>query len=102
MQRKWGIRKIAEVFSMKKITASGRKHDCKNTLEKVQLALDNELTEIEEKQLLDEINNCSYCLEKYEIEQSFKKYLCNKVKRHPCNPQLADQIRNSINNIMDR
>jgi hypothetical protein len=89
-------------MSLKDTTPDPLQHDCRKTLEKVRLALDNGLTEEEEKQLLIEINMCSYCLEKFEIEQSFKKYLCDKVKRHPCNPKLAEQIRISIHNITDR
>lgn len=87
---------------MKKTTTSEKKHDCRTTLEKVRLALDNGLTEAEELQFLEEIRACSYCLEKFEIEQAFKKYLCDKVRRHPCNSQLAEQIRTRIHKITDR
>jgi anti-sigma factor (TIGR02949 family) len=98
MQKKWGIRKIAETMGFKKKS----KHNCDATLQKVMLALDNEMSEEDEKKLLEEINNCSYCLEKFQIEQAFKKYLCDKVKRHSCSPSLANQIRNEIHNSMDR
>ena len=102
MQKKWGIRRIAESLGLKKKEVVIVRHSCKTTLKKVMLALDNEMTIEEEKKFLAEINTCSYCLEKYHIEQTFKKYLCDKVKRHPGSPQLADQIRNHIHNFIDR
>jgi hypothetical protein len=102
MQRKWGIRKIAETMGIKMKKHKMPKHNCNATLQKVMLALDDELSPEEEKKFLDEINSCSYCLEKFQIEQAFKKYLCDKVKRHNCSPSLADQIRTEIHNTMDR
>ena len=101
MQRKWGIKRIAETLGLRKSDAT-EKHRCENTLKKVMLALDNEMSEEEEKKFLEEIKSCSYCLEKFQIEQTFKKYLCDKVKRHSCSPKLADQIRSEIHNSMDR
>jgi hypothetical protein len=78
------------------------RHDCGATLQKVMLILDNELPAEEEKALLDEINHCSCCLEKYQIEKAFKEYLCAKIKRHHCTAALANQIRSSLQTNMDR
>ena len=101
MQKKWGIKRIAETLGLKKSHASSR-HSCDATLKKVMLALDNEMSEAEEKMFLEEIHSCSYCLEKFHIEQTFKKFLCDKVKRHSCSPNLAEQIRHNIHDSMDR
>ncbi len=95
MQKKWGITKIAETFGFRK------KHSCDATLKKVMLALDDEMTEEEEKKFLDELNSCSYCLEKFNIEKSFKSYLCDKIKRHTVSSKVVEQIRIRIRNSME-
>ena len=74
MQKKWGITKIAEALGLRKGNYAGR-HSCDATLKKVMLALDDEMTQEEEKKFLAELNSCSYCLEKFNIEKSFKSYL---------------------------
>ena|ERR1043165_779617 len=97
MQKKWGITRIAEVFGIRR-----KKHSCDATLKKVMLALDDELTEEEEKKFLAELNSCSYCLEKYNIEKSFKTYLCNKITRHSISTKIVEQIRIRIRNTMEQ
>jgi mycothiol system anti-sigma-R factor len=94
MQQRWGIKKIAETlgFSSKKKNM----YDCNETLKHVVMALDGELSTEEEKQFLEHINDCSHCLEKYEIEKSFKKYLTEKISRHTIPAHLIDQIRSRI------
>ena len=88
--------KIAEALGFQK-----SKHKCDDTLKKVMLALDHEMTEEEEKKFLAELNSCSHCLEKFDIEKSFKSYLCEKIKRHAVSPKIVDQIRASIHNTME-
>ncbi|MEO5674013.1 MAG: hypothetical protein ABIQ74_05150 [Chitinophagales bacterium] len=95
MQKKWGIKKIAEAPGIQGESKSGL-HNCDSTLKKVMLSLDNEMSEEDEKQFLDEINQCSYCLEKFNIEKSFKEYLCGKIRRRAVPLNLADQIRAHI------
>src|SRR6185295_9901873 len=101
MQKKWGITKIAEALGLRKGNQA-EKHKCDVTLRKVMLALDNEMTEEEEKKFLAELNSCSYCLEKFNIEKSFKSYLCEKIKRHAVSPKIVDQIRTRIHNTLER
>ena len=99
MQKQWGITKIVKsALGFQK----AEKHDCKATLKKVMLALDNELSEAEEKKLLEEMNSCSHCLEKFHIEKTFKSYLCEKIKRRTVSPQIVEQIRTRIRSGMDR
>ncbi|NNC94294.1 MAG: hypothetical protein HKN92_01950 [Chitinophagales bacterium] len=70
-------------------------HDCSKVLAKVILALDGEMSPTEEKNFLDEINHCPSCLQKYDIEKSFKSFLCHKVhKKHISS--------NTISNIKDK
>ena len=98
MQKQWGITKIVKALGLRK----AEKHNCNATLKKVMLALDNELSAEEEKKLLEEVNSCSYCLEKFHIEKTFKSYLCEKIKRRHVSPQIVEQIRIRIRNTMGR
>ena len=98
MQKQWGITKIVKALGFRKAA----KHDCNSTLKKVMLALDNELNEEEEKKLLEEVNSCSHCLEKFHIEKTFKSYLCEKIKRRHVSAQIVEQIRIRIRSSMDR
>jgi len=100
MQKQWVITKIVRAFGLRKEKNVGQ-HNCNATLKKVILALDNELNEAEEKKLLEELNSCSYCLEKFHIEQTFKNYLCEKIKRRTVSPQIVEQIRTRIRNTLE-
>jgi anti-sigma factor (TIGR02949 family) len=73
-----------------------KKHSCKELLARVALAIDGEMTKEEEASFLAEIKQCSYCLEKYQIENSFKQFLCNKVNKKECSGSLITEIRNRI------
>jgi mycothiol system anti-sigma-R factor len=77
----------------------GMKHKCDETLAKVILALDGELSNAEEQQLLADINDCSYCLEKYNIEKVFKEFLANKMQKKPCAESVKTDIRNEIHRL---
>ncbi|MCH8330680.1 MAG: hypothetical protein IH946_04755 [Bacteroidetes bacterium] len=71
-------------------------HDCKATLEKVNLVLDGELSLDEEKALMKEIENCENCLAEFNIERSFKIFLCNKIAKRKVSQALIERIRKVI------
>ena len=77
-----------------------KNHDCCNVLSKVFLALDGELSPEEEKEFLEEINRCSYCLEQYHIEQAFKKFLSQKITRRSTSSALISEIKEKIKSIV--
>lgn len=95
MQKKWGIKRIAEALGLK-AKSQEKVFNCKDTLKNVMMALDGELSSDEEKAFLAHVNHCSRCLEKYEIEKSFKQFLTEKILRHHIPDQLVDQIRSRI------
>jgi mycothiol system anti-sigma-R factor len=101
MQKKWGIRKIAETLGLKP-KENSKVYDCTETLKKVMLALDGELSPDEEERFLSHLNCCSRCLEKFKIEQSFKEFLAEKIARHTIPSHLIDQIRSRISRGPDR
>ena len=71
-------------------------HNCSETIKRVVLSLDGYLSESEEVDFLKEVNCCDQCLEKYEIEQSFKQFLVSKISHRKVDPSLIDQIKNKI------
>jgi|688.fasta_scaffold11050_15 hypothetical protein len=71
-------------------------HQCEDMMSKVFLSLDGELSREEEKKFLEELNQCSCCLGKYEIEKSFKEFLSQKVNKSCCFDTLAISIKQKI------
>ena len=70
--------------------------DCEAVMKKVQLALDGELTTDEEKIFLGEVENCNCCLEKYNIERSFKDFLIKKIEKKCVSPELKRKITSRL------
>ncbi len=101
MQKKWGIKKIAEKLGWKSRTKKNV-YNCQETMKHVMMALDGELSADEEIAFLSHINHCSRCLEKYEIEKSFKQFLTERISRHHIPGQLVEQIRSRILGKADR
>ncbi len=71
-------------------------HDCRDTLRKVELALDGELSDKQAKEFLDDLNICSHCLEKYHVEKSFKEFLTKKIERKTITTSVVESIRSQI------
>ena len=72
-----------------------RGHDCIETLKKLELLLDGELTKAEEDNLIVEINKCPGCLKHYKVEQSFKEFVKNRCRKK-VDPELVSNIRHLI------
>lgn len=71
-------------------------HDCSKVLSKVFLALDGEMTAEEEKVFLKELQDCSCCLDHYEIEKEFKNFLQCKVEKHCVKQDTVESIKSKI------
>jgi len=71
-------------------------HDCKEVISKVNAVLDGELSTDEEKRFLDQVNCCPSCLKKYKIEQSFKKFLVQKIEKKCISTNLIETIKMKI------
>lgn len=71
-------------------------HNCDEMLNKVMKALDGGYSHEEEKKFLDDLKECSCCLETYNIEMSFKTFLCHKVRRKKVSKDLIENIKTQI------
>ena len=74
-------------------------HDCSRIVSMVFLALDGELSTEEEKAFLDELHRCSYCLEKFSIEKSFKDFLVQKIERKEAQSTTVLNIKQKIKSL---
>ncbi len=71
-------------------------HNCQKIMALVAQVLDGELTREEEKQFLDELNQCSCCLDKFSIEKSFKEFLKYKIEKRSVSSECIESIRKKI------
>ena len=74
-------------------------HNCLETLKKVMLALDGELDSDEQLKLQVDLKNCSWCLDKFEIEQEFKIFLAKKIEKKCCPEAMVKNIKSQISRL---
>lgn len=74
-------------------------HDCSKVLSKVFLALDGEMTEEEEKSFLQQLQECSCCLDHFEIEKEFKNFLQQKVEKKCVKEDTVSSIKSKIKTL---
>lgn len=79
-----------------------KSHCCDDCLRLVQLAIDGEISSLDQNSLLGELEKCSSCFEKYNIEKSFKDFLCAKIERKSIDPGTLESIKAAITNISAR
>ncbi len=74
-------------------------HNCRETIQRVMLALDGELGNDEEVRFIQDLKICSHCLEKYNIEKEFKLFLSHKVEKKCCAEELKVNIRLQLSRL---
>lgn len=72
------------------------KEKCQALFDQMILALDGNLSNHEEKQLLSEIDKHPCCFEKMNIEKSFRDFLCNKITRKEVPIELVSSIKTKV------
>lgn len=73
---------------------------CFKVVERIPLYLDGEMSEFEVPIFLEHVEHCHKCLEKYEIEKSFKEVIRQKCERKCVNQQLVSNIKNKISILL--
>ena len=71
-------------------------NECTELLRKVELALDGELTQDQEKKLFNDLEHNPWCLDVYNIEKCFKDFLCEKIERKTVDQNTVQCIREKI------
>ena len=77
-------------------TTQSPPHDCDKVIKQIELALDGQLSTTEEQQLVVSLEQCNYCMSKYNIEKSFKDLIIASIKKRCAPQQLIDRIRGMI------
>lgn len=75
---------------------------CYKVVEKIPQYLDGEMSEFEIPIFLEHVEHCHKCLEKYELEKSFKEVVKQKCERKCVNEALVNSIRNKIQMLLAR
>ena len=101
MPRAWGInnhkmgvfvRWLQRTFGMAKKTCPVEQ-EC---LELLRLMLDEQATEEESKYVHEHIDKCYRCYENYDLENTIREAVKNKVKNLKVPPELVTEIKNKI------
>jgi anti-sigma factor (TIGR02949 family) len=62
----------------------------------LQVILDGEASENDEKNFFQHIKNCSYCYNRYMLEKSIRKLIRTKMKKESVPADLVDSIKLKI------
>ncbi len=73
---------------------------CFKVVGKIPQYLDGEMSEFEIPIFLEHVEHCHKCLEKYEIEKTFKEVVRQKCERKAVNNQLVSNIKNKISMLL--
>lgn len=74
----------------------GPSHKCEETLRKVLLLLDHQLSDADQQLLMSDMEACEDCLKKYNIEKEFKNYMHGKFVKKTCTEQLRQRIQEIV------
>lgn len=77
-----------------------RDNMCFKVVGKIPQYLDGEMSEFEIPIFLEHVEHCHKCLEKYEIEKTFKEAVRQKCERKIVNNELVNNIKNKISMLL--
>lgn len=75
---------------------STRCSDNRDCLQLLELMLDNEATDEQEKLFHEHIEKCMPCYEYFNLEKAIKEVIQTKIKRKPVPGDLVDSIKSKI------
>ncbi len=67
-----------------------------NLKQRINLYFDNELSEIDQNELLERVDNDPRCSKMFNREKSFRDYIKNNVKRSSVSPDMVKTIKDKI------
>jgi mycothiol system anti-sigma-R factor len=81
---------------MEKPTSKGNCEKLQDCIELVNLILDNEASENEEKFIREHLGECSCCLKQFEIEKEFRTLIKSRMQQKEVPQGLIASIRSKI------
>lgn len=76
--------------------------ECEEIIRKLEAMLDGDQDVTQDKEFLEKVQNCQYCLEQYEIEKSFKELVKSKIKGLVVSNSLVQSIKSKLSLYRDR
>jgi anti-sigma factor RsiW len=76
-------------------------HDCKEIVTNVHMLLDGELNPKEEQDVLCELQRCMHCLDEYNLQGKFKKFLTERLEKKSISEECRQKIKEQINQLND-
>lgn len=70
--------------------------ECDDIIRKLEAMLDGDESILKDDDFMDQVNNCQYCLEQYEIEKSFKELIKSKLKGLMVSNSLVQSIKDKL------
>lgn len=70
--------------------------ECEEIIRKLEAMLDGDQDVTQDKEFMDKVKNCDYCLEQYEIEKSFKELVKSKIKGLMVSSSLVQSIKDKL------
>jgi len=75
-----------------------KKHDCKEVVTHFNMLLDGALNPKEEQDVMCELQRCIHCLEQYNLEEKYRKFLKERIEKKSCTPECIAKIKNILEN----
>ena len=75
------------------------KEECHRIFDLMIRSLDGELSFDQEHQLMHDMQSYPCCVQKFELEKSYKEFLCNKITRKQVSDSLINTIKEKVREI---
>ena len=75
------------------------KEECNRIFDMMIRSLDGELSFDEEHALMEKMQASPCCVQKFELEKSYKEFLCNKITRKHVSVDLVKSIKAKVQEI---
>lgn len=86
-------------FGIRRPDAPYNDQECEDIISKLEQLLDGELDKDREKEVVEMVNNCQYCLEQYKIELSLRQLIKTGFHNMMVSNSLVNGIRNKIKSV---
>ena len=78
-----------------------KSHNCKDVVSQFNLMLDGELNPKEEQNVMCELQRCMHCLQEYNLEEKYRKFIQERVKKKSCPSSCLSSLKNKFEQSKD-